>query len=326
MLEDRNFSATDVVLLDESHAAGTLTEVGGAPTFIHALDADSFEGARFVFFAGNPQTAASNWEAALGSGASVIDLTGGIPDSTGAFTWIPSLDAVLPAPSAVVGSAASSASKSATKRPLYRSAGTALIIASSICAAFREFAPNRVVLTFYPPTSEAGQAGVDELETQSASLLSFRSFERSVFDAQVAFNLLTAYGPESKRNLREMRDRLGREIAGYLDGRALLPAIQFVQAAVFYGYAFSVYAEFAAPPDGTKLAAAIAAAGMKLVKKGETAPDNISAAGESEIQIGELERDPNVTNGYWCWGVADNLRLAATNAVRIAEELFVIPA
>jgi aspartate-semialdehyde dehydrogenase len=31
--------------------------------------------------------------------------------------------------------------------------------------------------------------------------------------------------------------------------------------------------------------------------------------------------DPSVPEGQWFWGVADNLRLAATNAVRIAEEL-----
>jgi aspartate-semialdehyde dehydrogenase len=34
-----------------------------------------------------------------------------------------------------------------------------------------------------------------------------------------------------------------------------------------------------------------------------------------------IERDPKVANGIWIWGAADNLRLAATNAVRIAEEL-----
>jgi len=39
--------------------------------------------------------------------------------------------------------------------------------------------------------------------------------------------------------------------------------------------------------------------------------------------MGRIERDPNVSAGFWVWGGADNLRLAATNAVRIAEELLV---
>ena len=85
VLEDRNFPATDFVLLDESHVAGTLTEAAGEATFIKPLDSDSLEGARFVFFAGNSETAAKNWEAGIRGGASVIDLTGGVPAESGAF-------------------------------------------------------------------------------------------------------------------------------------------------------------------------------------------------------------------------------------------------
>ena len=56
VLEDRHFPASDVVLIDESVMAGTLTEAAGEPTFIRALDEESFESARFVFFAGTAQT------------------------------------------------------------------------------------------------------------------------------------------------------------------------------------------------------------------------------------------------------------------------------
>lgn len=330
VLEDRNFPATDYVLLDESNVAGTLTEAAGEATFIQPLDADSLEGARFAFFAGNPETAAKNWEAGIRARASVIDLTGGVPAESGAFTWIPALDATLPAPSAVIPkSDAKSGSKPAKpgeKRALYRSPGTGLIIAATLSAALRELNPARVALTFYPPVSEAGQDGVDELETQTTKLLTFHGIERRVFDAQVAFNLLTAYGPESRRDLRDIRKKLAHDLAAYLEGRAQMPAIEFVQAPIFYGYAFSAYAEFSVAPETAKLEAAFATAGMKVAKKGEGPPDNVIAAGESEIQIGLADRDPSIKNACWLWGVADNLRLAATNAVRIAEELRVIPA
>ncbi len=36
VLEDRNFPARDIILLDESVKAGTLTEAAGEPTFIRA--------------------------------------------------------------------------------------------------------------------------------------------------------------------------------------------------------------------------------------------------------------------------------------------------
>jgi len=60
---------------------------------------------------------------------------------------------------------------------------------------------------------------------------------------------------------------------------------------------------------------------VKFSAAGDPAPTNISVAGESEIQLARIEPDPNVGTGVWLWGVADNLRLATTNAVRIAEEL-----
>jgi len=59
VLEDRHFPASDIVLLDESVLAGTLTEAAGEPTFIRALDKESFENARFAFFAGAAQAATS---------------------------------------------------------------------------------------------------------------------------------------------------------------------------------------------------------------------------------------------------------------------------
>ena len=96
VLEERNFPASEIILLDEPALAGTLTEAGGEPTFIRALDEDSFEKSRFVFFAGSANDAERNWQAAQRSGARVIDLTGGVSGKANTTTWIPSLETVLP--------------------------------------------------------------------------------------------------------------------------------------------------------------------------------------------------------------------------------------
>ena len=60
---------------------------------------------------------------------------------------------------------------------------------------------------------------------------------------------------------------------------------------------------------------------MKVAQVDDEAPSNASVAGESEIHLARIEADPNVANGVWIWGAADGLRLTATNAVRIAEEM-----
>jgi len=322
VLEERNFPASDVVLLDESVMAGTLTEAAGEPTFIRALEEDSFEGARFVFFAGTPADAQRNWRTAQAAGATVIDLTGAVSASApdGAFAWIPGLDSVLP-PHAVPAGAALPAR-------VYSSPAAPVIVACTLAAGFAKLQPQRIVLLLFSPVSDRDQAGIEELESQTASLLSFREIDRTVFDAQVAFNLLARYGEASKPRIEDVRAAIARDTVRYLAGRAPAPAIQLVQAPVFYGYAFAAYADLtssSAADSFAQLETAFAGLGVKMAPPDDPSPTNVSVAGESEIHLARIEPDPSVETGAWIWGVVDNLRLAATNAVRIAEELVASP-
>jgi len=317
VLEDRNFPASEIVLLDESVMAGTLTEAGGEATFIRALEEDSFEGAEFAFFAGSASDAERNWPVAQRSGATVIDMSGaltGAPGATHAISWIPVLAPALPLR---VGAAGNGQAESG----VYASPSAPVIIACTLAAGLKAFATHRISVLLFPPVSERGQAGIEELESQTASLLSFREIARPVFDAQVAFNLLTRYGDGSTTNLRDVRDAIARDVARYLAGRAPTPAIQLVQAPVFYGYAVAAYAETASAVAAADIEEALAKLGVKIAGPGDVPPTNVSAAGETEIQLARIEPDPNIASGVWIWGVVDNLRLAATNAVRIAEEL-----
>jgi len=320
VLEDRNFPASDIVLLDESVMAGTLTEAAGEPTFIRALEEDSFEGARFVFFAGTPADAERNWRTAQAAGATVIDLTGAVSASSSdpapSVQWIPSLDPVLP-PTTI-----------ATAPLAYSSPAAPVIVACTLAAGFTKLQPQRIVLLLFPPVSDRDQAGIEELESQTASLLSFREIDRTVFDAQVAFNLLARYGEASKPRIEDFRAAVARDVVRYLASRAPVPAIQLVQAPVFYGYAFAAYADLtssSAAESFAQLETAFAGLGVKVAAPDDPSPTNVSVAGESEIHFARIESDPNVASGAWVWGVVDNLRLAATNAVRIAEELVAKP-
>jgi aspartate-semialdehyde dehydrogenase len=321
VLEERNFPASDAILLDESVMAGTLTEAGGEPTFIRALEEDSFEGVQFAFFAGSSADAERNAPIAQRAGTTVIDLTGALAATGRTTSWIPSLAPVLGPRRGTEGDGSGSLAYSSPNAPV--------IIACTLAAGLAKFSPQRIVILFFPPVSERDQAGVDELESQTASLLSFREIGKTVFDAQVAFNLLSGYGAECRPRLADTRAAIAREVAQYLCGRAagqrtegiVVPAIQLVQAPVFYGYAFAAYADFASPQPGGQLEAALANLGVKFGAAEDPAPTNVSIAGESEIQMARIEPDANHETGAWVWGVADNLRLAATNAVRIAEEI-----
>jgi aspartate-semialdehyde dehydrogenase len=319
VLEDRNFPTSDIVLLDSSAMAGTLTAAAGEPTFIRALDEDAFEGARYAFFAGSVADTEQNWQTAQESGATVIDLSGALAtnSSAGASAWIPALASALPPLRAAGGNGSA-------QRMMYSSPSPGAIMACTVAAALRQAAPQRIAMMLFPPVSERDLAGVQELEDQTTNLLSFREIATPIFGAQVAFNLLTAYGEESRPTLQDIRSGIAGEVSRYLAGRAPVPAIQLLQAPVFYGYAFAAYAEFAAAQSAESLSGAFNGLGVQVARVGDPAPTNVSVAGESAIQLARIEPDPSVASGVWLWGVADHLRLAATNGVRIAEELLAL--
>ena len=375
-IDESGFPVGDVRLLDEELAAGTLAEVAGEPVIVQPVDESSFEGTRFVFFTGSPAFAATHAPSAERAGATVIDMTGSLSAARGARPWIPHLDAELaactkgaadsqaplPAPSATTPDAAGSPGPAASTGvpstapsipPLITKSGAITlciapsapaIVACSLAAALKPFPLARLAITFFVPVSDRGQPGVDELENQTVKLLSLQTMPQSVFDTQVAFTLLDRWGPGSSVSLAGTRAAIAREVHEYLAGRLPSPAIALVQAPVFFGCAFSAYAEFASPAGHSaagatpasaptldieaevtaqSLAARLSAVGFSLAGENDPPLSNVSAAGESQLVASPPVRDPNIENAYWFWGAVDNLRLASANALRIAERLLV---
>jgi aspartate-semialdehyde dehydrogenase len=49
-------------------------------------------------------------------------------------------------------------------------------------------------------------------------------------------------------------------------------------------------------------------------------PSNVGVAGHAGITVGAIAPDRNQPRAFWFWMVADNLRIAAENAVEVARE------
>ena len=312
-LEESGFPAGEIRLVDEEIAAGVLTEVAGEPTVVQSVNETSFEGLRFVFFAGSSAFAAQHGPRADRAGASVIDMTGGLWAGPRARPWIPRLDALISPPTP--------GSLPSDDYPTWVAPSTPGIVACSLAAAFAELSPSRLVIVFFHPVSERGDQGISELEGQTVKLLSFQPIPQQVFDTQVAFNLTNRWGAESKERLSDVRKAIAAEVQRYLAGRISLPAVMLVQAPVFYGHAFAAWAEFKDSVTEEALSAKLKSAGFNVVPPDNPSPSNLLAAGEVQPMITVPERDASLANGYWLWGAADNFRLANVNATQIAERL-----
>jgi aspartate-semialdehyde dehydrogenase len=49
-------------------------------------------------------------------------------------------------------------------------------------------------------------------------------------------------------------------------------------------------------------------------------PTNVGVAGQNGLSVGAIFEDRNHPRAVWMWMAADNLRLAAENAVAVARE------
>jgi aspartate-semialdehyde dehydrogenase len=305
VLEESHFAGWDLSLVDEDTAAGTLTEAGGEPSVIQAVEEGTFSRARLIFFTGSSEFTAANLGAARASGATVVDLSGGALKVPEVRVWFgledvgPSIDRNL---------------------MLYAIPSAPGIVAGRLFGVLRNLGLSRLAFVLFRPVSEAGRAGIEELEAQTSELLSFQSVGQPVFDTQVAFNLLDHYGSGSRESLLSVRERVRLELSAAVGKNAAQPAIQVLHAPVFYGYTFVAHSELTArsPREIVEL---LQAAGF-CVETGASVPmGNLNASGDASIHLALPECDPGQPGTWWFWGAADNMRLPAATAVKLAEKL-----
>jgi len=305
LLEESRFAGWDFSLLDEEIAVGTLTEAAGEPAVIQPVEEGSFVRAKLVFFTGSAAFTERNLPAASESGATVIDLSGAELSAREASVWF------------AIEGVGQNAGKNKT---LYAVPSAPALAAGRLLDALGRAGLSRLALIFFRPVSEAGRAGIEELESQTTQLLSFQSAGEPVFNTQVAFNLLDRYGSASRENLQSVRARIRREIAAA--GRDLVrPSIQVLHAPVFYGYTFLAIAELDSNQSTGALIEICRKAGFTLDSDASSPLGNLNASGDSAIHLALPEDDSAHPGSWWFWGAADNIRLPAATAVKLAEKL-----
>jgi len=94
-----------------------------------------------------------------------------------------------------------------------------------------------------------------------------------------------------------------------------------LQAPVFYSLGVSLYVETADPVAPEAAAAALAGERVHVRSAKQDAPTQVEVTGSSDILVDHVTPDSAHATGMWIWAVADNLRLAAANAVELAASL-----
>ena len=84
MLNERNFPAADIRLLDDDESMGQLEAMGDEISFIQRVRAEQFENVDFTFFAADQASTRKNWKDARDAGSAIIDLSAALENEPGA--------------------------------------------------------------------------------------------------------------------------------------------------------------------------------------------------------------------------------------------------
>ncbi|HKT89973.1 MAG TPA: Asd/ArgC dimerization domain-containing protein [Candidatus Sulfotelmatobacter sp.] len=313
VLNERNFPAADIRLLDDDESMGQLEAMGDEISFIQRVRAEQFEHVDFTFFASDPESTKRSWKDARDAGSTIVDLSAVLEDQPGATVrslWIERERAQVVRPELQPG-------------PCVTAHPVAITLALLLLRANKAAVVKRAIATAFEPASEHGQRGMDELHQQTVNLLSFQPLPKDVFDAQVAFNMIARYGPKSQPALDSVESRILRHFRKIVGGQAIEPSLFLLQAPTFHGHALALFLEFDQAADVVETARVLTG-DHTVVSAGEDDwPTNVGSAGQNEIHV-TFKSDPVHPNGMWLWAAADNLRISALTAVECAESMTAI--
>jgi aspartate-semialdehyde dehydrogenase len=310
MLNERNFPAADIRLLDDDEAMGQLEAMGDEMSFIQRVRAEQFENVDFTFFASDEASTRKNWKDARDAGSAIVDLSAALENEHGASVrslWVERERGQIAAPELQPG-------------PCVTAHPVAVTLALLLLRARKAGTIRRAVATVLEPASEHGQRGMDELHQQTVNLLSFQPLPKEVFDAQVAFNMVASYGQKSQPTLDSVEARIQRHYQKIAGDNVPQPSLLVLQAPIFHGHALAIFLEMESSVDLQALSQALTGDHVAIPRPEEDPPSNVSSAGQADIQL-SLKMDAAQPNGVWLWAAADNLRISALTAVECAESM-----
>lgn len=156
-----------------------------------------------------------------------------------------------------------------------------------------------------------GQAGIDELASQTVNLLNAREVETGVFAQQIAFNLL----PQASDAV------IVDDIRHHLGNSSCSLALQTVNVPLFHGFAAAVKVEFTDAVDLQTCRRGLEGLDGVSLKRSGASPIN-DANRSFSCTLTELEQVGEQPSNLQFWAIADPLRYGlANNYVNVLDFL-----
>ncbi len=310
-LAERDFPVSDIAALASGKSVGQEVSFGDKRVLkVQALDRFDFTGWDIGLFSPGAAVSAIHAPRAAEAGCIVID-------NTSQFRMEPDVPLVVPEvnPEAL----------GRIRRGIIANPNCSTIqLVVALKPLHDKFRVRRVIVATYQSVSGAGKNGMDELWTQSRGTFVNDAPTAQEFTKPIAFNVIPHIDRFMDDGSTKEEWKMMVETRKILDPDIKLHAT-CVRVPVFVGHAEAVNVEFELPATPAEARAVLRNAPGIIVM--DTRDDGgyatpIDCAGDDDVYISRIRRDPTVQHGLSFWCVSDNLRKgAALNAVQIAETL-----
>ncbi|MBF0306971.1 MAG: aspartate-semialdehyde dehydrogenase [Alphaproteobacteria bacterium] len=312
ILAERRFPVDEVVALASARSVGKEVSFGEKTVLkVKDLATFDFKGCDIALSSPGGAISAQHSPRAAAAGCVVID-------NTSHFRMDPDVPLVVPEvnPGAIAGY---------KKRNIIANPNCSTIQMVVALKPLHDIARiKRVVVATYQSVSGAGKDGMDELFEQTRGIYVNDALKKEKFTKQIAFNVIPHIDVFMDDGATKEEWKMMAETRKILDPDIAVHAT-CVRVPVFIGHSESVNVEFEKPLGEDEAREALRAAdGVTVIdmRAAEGYVTPVECAGEDNVFVSRIRKDPTVKNGLAFWVVADNLRKgAALNAVQIAEVL-----
>jgi aspartate-semialdehyde dehydrogenase len=301
VLDARGLPVGRLALVETEEYAGLLQEFAGEIQITQVIAPNAFDDIDIAFFACSPEIMQSY----MASGAKFPELT---------------IDLTQAGQSGTIYLQGISDTRLLKSHGYFVNPHPAAIAIGRILSSLHNtFVVQSARVTLLEPASVRGNAGVDELQEQTVNLLNFQQVQSKVFTGQLAFNILSeteASASTESRILDQLGAILGRTVPK--------PAITALQVPVFHAHTYVMSVSLLESPPIEDLLTHLARSSAFSVDKSVGGPSPVAVVGSDRIHVGRVRF---VDSGlYEIFAVADNLRVAASNGVQMAEHIMLAPA
>lgn len=309
MLTARKFPVNKLYLLASSRTAGTSLMFDNKAVMVTELEKFDFAQVEMAIFVANDEVSSEAIPLAQSKGCIIIDNSQVFAASAPLIVPQVNGEILKAKPELIVNPDSNAIQLSTVLKPIIDAVGI-----------------ERVSVTALQSVSGSGKKAINELASQTASLLNARGAETNVYPQQIAFNVLPSVGEMQNDGHSVTESRIIDQTRRILGEPQLSIHASCIQVPVFYSDSMVVNID-------TQQLISLDDAQLIFKKHSEIklldgidpakfATPITHATGKEEIFISRIRRDTSHDNGISFWLTADNVRKsAALNTILIAEEL-----